>query len=146
MSRYILGSLLLFANLVSAAQATSNAQTDFQDPAAAAKKVPVIDGAVGPCSLELAVNSVDSKPVYAAVVKVHIAYGFGGMRKLDLEASTNIDGKVKFVGIPSRVRRPPLQFRAAKDQFAGTGDYDPTSECQAKQVIVLRKADSQENK
>lgn len=146
MNRYTLCSLFLFANLFCAAQTTSNAQTDFQDPAAAAKKVPVIDGAVGPCSLELTVNSVDSKPVYAAVVKVHIAYGFGGMRKLDLEASTNIDGKVKFVGIPSRVRRPPLEFRASKDELAGTVDYDPTSECQAKQVIVLRKADSQANK
>jgi hypothetical protein len=146
MSRYILCGLLLFANFVCAAQATLNAQTDFQDPAAAAKKVPVIDGAVGPCSLELTVHSVDSKPVYAAVVRVHIAYGFGGMRKLDLEASTNIDGKVKFVGIPSRVRRPPLEFRASTDQLAGTVDYDPSSECQGKQVIVLRKADSQENK
>ena len=146
MNRYILCGFFLLANLLCAAQATSTAQTDSQDPAAAAKKVPVIDGAVGSCSLELTVNGIDSKPVYAAVVKVHIAYGFGGFRKLDLEASTNIDGQVKFVGIPSRVRRPPLEFRASKDQLTGTVNYDPTSECQAKHVIALRKADSQESK
>ena len=116
------------------------AQTGSQDPAAEAKKMPVIDGNVGPCSLELTINTTDSKPVYAAVVKVHIAYGFGGMRKLDLEASTNIDGKVKFVGLPSRVRRPPLEFKATKEQLIGTAKYDPDSECQSKQSIVLEKS------
>ena len=115
------------------------AQTDSQDPA---KKVPVIDGAVGPCSLDITVNTADSKPVYAAGVKVHIAYGFGGFHKLDLEASTNIDGKVKFIGIPSRVRRPPLEFRASKDQLTGTAKFDPDSECHATQSIVLEKSEA----
>ena len=119
-----------------------SAQTNSQDPASAAKKVPVIDGGVGPCSLDLTVNTTDSKPVYAAGVKVHIAYGFGGFRKLDLEASTNIDGKVKFVGIPSRVRRPPLEFRASKDQLAGTAKFDPETECHATQAILLEKTEA----
>jgi len=46
---------------------------------------PVMDGGAGPCSLDLGVTS-DGKPAVAANVKVHIAYGFGGIRKLDLEA------------------------------------------------------------
>src|SRR5882724_1404166 len=82
-----------------------------QESTPPAQKVPVIDGAAGSCSLDLTVTA-DSKPVYAAVVKVHIAYGFGGLHKLDLEASTNVDGKVKFVGIPARVRRQTLEFNA----------------------------------
>jgi hypothetical protein len=61
------------------------------------------------------------------------------VRKLDLDAGTNIDGKVKFIGLPSRVRRPPLEFQASKDQLLGTATYDPDSECQAKHDIVLEK-------
>ena len=72
------------------------------------ENVPVIQGGAGPCSLKLTVRGMDGKPVYAATVKVHIKYGFGGMRRLDLEAGTNSDGKVTFAGLPERVQRPPL--------------------------------------
>jgi hypothetical protein len=109
------------------------------DAVSAARKVPVIDGTAGSCSLELTVTT-DNKPVYAATVKVHIAYGFGGMRKLDLEASTNVDGKVKFAGLPARVRRPPLEFQGTKDQLRGVLNYDPTTECQAVHNLALEKA------
>jgi hypothetical protein len=77
------------------------------------EKVPIIEGGAGPCSLELTVVGADGKPVYAATVKVHIAYGFGGMRKLDLEAGTNSDGKVKFAGLPAR--ESPSQSYAPSD-------------------------------
>jgi len=56
---------------------------------AQSENVPVIQGGAGPCSIELTVRGADGKPVYAATVKVHIKYGFGGMRRLDLEAGTN---------------------------------------------------------
>lgn len=105
----------------------------------AAENVPTMDGAVGPCSLELAVNGPDGKPVYAAIIKVHIAYGFGGIRKLDLEAGSNSDGKVKFTGLPAAVHRPPLEFRAVKDDLEGVTSYDPAEECQGKHRITLDK-------
>ena len=82
------------------------------------ENVPFIQGGAGSCSLELTVIGADGKPAYAATVKVHIAYGFGGMRRLDLEARTNSNGKVKFAGLPARVQRPPLEFHASKDEFA----------------------------
>ena len=104
-----------------------------------AHKVPVMDGGAGPCSLELTVNGPDGKPVYAARVKVHINYGFGGFHKLDLEAGTNVDGKLKFTGLPDRVRRPPLEFHAQKDDMQGMATYDPLNECQAKHDISLNK-------
>ena len=108
------------------------------------EKVPVMDGGVGACSLELTVIGADGKPVYAATIKVHIAYGFGGIRRLDLEAGTNSEGKVKFTGLPARVRRPPLEFRASKDEFEGVAAYDPSAECQAKHDITLEKSKVQE--
>src|ERR1700674_2650094 len=83
----VLCSILLAGPLLSVAQSPN-------------QNVPVIQGGAGPCSLELTVRSADGKPVYAATVKVHIKYGFGGMRRLDLEAGTNSEGKVKFAGLP----------------------------------------------
>ena len=109
------------------------------------EKVPVIQGGAGPCSLELTVMGADGKPAYAATVKVHIAYGFGGMRRLDLQAGTNSDGKVKFAGLPARVQRPPLEFHASKDEFEGVAAFDPSTECQAKHDITLAKSKGQDS-
>jgi|SRR5579863_10668507 len=138
-TRYLLCCVLLFAGPVRLLSAQSRAEQQ-----AAAEKVPVIDGEAGPCSLQLTVTDPDGKPVYAATIKVHMAYGFGGIRKLDLEAGTNADGKAKFVGLPARVRRPPLEFKASKDQHAGMATYDPAEECQAQHDIRLDEAKVQQ--
>jgi hypothetical protein len=103
------------------------------------EKPAVVDGGLGRCSLEVTVVGSDSKPVYGASVKVHIAYGFGGFHKLDLEVGTNSEGKAKFTGLPSHVRRPPLEFDATKDDLSGTLDYDPATECVAAHKITLQK-------
>lgn len=128
----ILCSIVIAAPLLSEAQSHN-------------EKVPVIQGGAGPCSLDLTVMGADGKPVYAATVKVHIAYGFGGMRRLDLEAGTNSDGKVKFAGLPARVQRPPLEFHASKDEFEGVAAFDPSTECQAKHDITLAKSKGQDS-
>src|SRR5580658_9848 len=110
------------------------------------ENIPVIQGGAGPCSLELTVRGADGKPIYAATVKVHIKYGFGGMRRLDLEAGTNSEGKVKFAGLPDRVQRPPLEFRASKDDFTGIGLFDPSTGCQARHDITLEKSKTPEGR
>src|SRR5215469_18336953 len=114
--------VLISAGFLSAAQAqlsSEMASTQVSLVQQTAEKVPVIDAGAGPCSVELIVTGADGKPVYAATVKVHIAYGFGGMRKLDLEAGTNSDGAMKFTGLPTHVHRPPLEYWASKDEFVG---------------------------
>lgn len=133
--RFRLVPWLLLSAAIGAAQSQST------NPSSSEKdKVPVIDGGAGPCSLDLTVLGPDGKPVYAATVKVHIAYGFGGFHKLDLQAGTNQDGKVRFTGLPDRVKRPPLEFHASKDALEGIVTDDPTTECQAKHEVRLEKA------
>jgi hypothetical protein len=126
--------VLVAGGLVAVAASQSN-------PTPPPQPVPAIDGGLGRCSLELTVTTPDGKPASAASVKVHIAYGFGGFHKLDLEAGANVDGKVKFTGLPSRVRRPPLEFTASleKDQLVGKATVDPAGECHAVRDIVLAK-------
>ncbi len=123
---------LLLLGTASLAVAQSTAKAATQD-------VPVVDGGLGPCSLELTVNSADGTPVYAASVKVHIPYGFGGFHKLDLEAGTNAEGKVKFTGLPNRVRRPPLEFEASKGDLVSVVEYDPAAQCRAIRSVKLEK-------
>jgi hypothetical protein len=132
---YVLSCIALMAGgLLTAVVAQSNAQAS-----AAVQAVPVMDGGVGKCSVEFTVTTADGKPAAAATVKVHIAYGFGGFHKLDLQAGANSEGKVKFTGLPSKVRRSELEFEASKGEQVGTATVDPASECQAKREIKLRE-------
>jgi hypothetical protein len=124
----VLCSILIAAPVLSPAQVP-----------APSEKVPVIDGGAGSCSVELTVKGADGKSVYAATIKVHVKYGFGGMRRLDLEAGTNSDGKVKFTGLPVRVQRPPLESHGSKDELEGLANFDPSTESQAKREIALEK-------
>ena len=136
---------LVLASFFAVSDSQSNQKAPSREQQAqAAAQVPVMDGGAGPCGLELTVRDSDSKPVYDATVKVHIAYGFAGAHRLDLQAGTNAGGKVKFTGIPARVHRPPLEFNATKDRLEGSVAYDPTSECQAKHDLTLQKPKPQE--
>jgi hypothetical protein len=126
----------LLMNAQSPAHTPPSSPTPTPQPS---EELPVIDGGVGPCSIVFTVTDATGKPIYAANVKVHIAYGFAGIRKLDLEAGTNTQGKVKFKGLPIKVHNPPLEFNASKDQLVGIATYDPATECQALHDIMLDK-------
>jgi hypothetical protein len=112
-----------------------------QQPAPAPKPddIPVTDGTSGPCSIEFTVTDSDGKPVYAARIDVHLAYGAFGAHKLDMGVYTNAQGKAKFTGIPIKVRKPPVEFNAKKDDLVGVATMDPLTECQAKHDIVMDK-------
>jgi hypothetical protein len=141
--RYVFCWLFLLAGAAGfrcAAQTPANPQTPVaQASPAAAQPITVVDGSAGPCSLELTVTTADGKPAAGATIKVHIAYRFGGFHRLDLQAGTNAEGKAKFIGLPSSVHLPPLEFQASKDQLVGITTYDPVAECQAKHVIIVDK-------
>ena len=102
------------------------------------KSIPVIDGALGPCTADFTITGTDNKPIYLAKIKVHIAYGFLSAHKLDLEVSTNVDGKAKFTGLPSSVKRG-LFFDASEGDRTGNAFDDPSKTCQAQFTVTLRK-------
>ena len=99
--------------------------------------IPATDAQSGPCSIELSVTGLDGKPVYAARIDYHAEYGFMGAHKLDMTVYTNAQGKAKFSGIPAKVKRPPIQFNAKKEDLVGVAMMDPAAECQAKHDIVM---------
>lgn len=119
--------LILLALLVSAV-----AQTP--DP----HSIPSVDAGVSTCSADFTVTDTNNKPVYAAKVKVHIAYGFASMRKLDLEVGTNVDGKGRFTGLPDRAKNG-FFFEASEGDRTGNAFQDVSKTCQAQFTVVLRK-------
>jgi hypothetical protein len=122
-----------------AAQSQQPAETQPTAQAQPSSDVPVTDGASGDCSIDFNVTDSEGKPVYAARIDVHLAYGFAGAHKLDMGVYTNAEGKARFTGIPLRVRKPPIEFRAKKDDLIGLATMDPLTDCHAKHDIVLAK-------
>jgi hypothetical protein len=100
--------------------------------------IPAVDAGIGQCTADFTITDADHKPVYAAQIKVHIAYGFAGARKLDLEVGTNVDGKARFIGLPDRVKKG-LFFEASEADRTGNAFDDPSKTCQAQFTIALRK-------
>jgi hypothetical protein len=126
--------LTLNVSLLFAAQSQPTAQPQKPDD------IPVTDGTSGPCSIEFSVTDSEGKPVYAARIDVHMAYGAFGAHKLDMGVYTNAQGKARFTGIPAKIRKPPLEFSAKKDDLVGAATMDPATECQAKHDIVMAKS------
>jgi len=102
------------------------------------KAVPVIDGDAGPCSADVTITDAAGAPVYAAKINVHIAYRFMSLHKLDLEVSTNVDGKARFIGIPDRLKRG-LLFQASEGDRSGEAFDDPGNTCKAQLNITVRR-------
>jgi hypothetical protein len=116
---------------LSAAQAQNTAPPD-------SKTVPVIDGAIGPCSAGFKVIDNAGAPVYAANISVHIAYGFMYLRKLDLQIGTSASGQARFIGLPDRTKQG-LFFRASEGGREGTAFVDPAKTCKSDLTITLEK-------
>src|SRR5581483_85386 len=100
--------------------------------------VPVISGEIGTCSVEFVVTDATGTPVYNAKIRVHIAYGFLNLRKLDLEIGTNSDGEARFEGLPNKGKA--LHFQAAEGDREGRASYNLTQTCGPERApIVLRE-------
>jgi hypothetical protein len=107
-------------------------------PPSDAKAVPVIDGGAGPCTADFTITDANGAPVYAAKIKVHIAYRFGSFHRLDLELGTDSNGKARFTGLPDRVKRG-MYFEASEGERSGEAFDDPSTNCKATFTIALQK-------
>jgi hypothetical protein len=123
--------ILILLSISAAAQTSTPAPSD-------AKAAPAIDGGAGPCSADFTITDANGAPVYAAKIKVHIAYRFGGFHRLDLELSTDSNGKARFTGLPDRVKRG-MYFEASEGDRSGEAFDDPSTNCKATFTIALQK-------
>ena len=126
--------LLTLCLLIISAPALPQSNSSVPDP----KAVPVIDGGLGPCSADFIVTDSAGAPVYDAKIRVHIAYRFMSLHKLDLEIGTNADGKARFTGLPDRIKRGLTFYTSQADRTAETFD-DPAQTCKAQFTVTLEK-------
>jgi len=100
-------------------------------------QVPVMDGEAGPCSVAFTVTDAGGAPVYDARIRVKIAYGFAGIRRLDLEGATNVDGKTQFKGLPEKVKGGILTFNATQGRREGSATYGPAKNCSGQNSSIM---------
>jgi hypothetical protein len=106
-----------------------------QNPPAPANE---ISADLGPCSADFKVTDLAGKPIYNAKIAVQIKYGFMAKRKLDLEAATDSNGKVKFVKMPGEARRP-ITFKISYGPDTAQVGFDPATNCDPSYVVPLGK-------
>ena len=99
---------------------------------------PTLDGGIGSCTADFTITDGSGAPIYNATVKVHIAYGTWSIRRLDLQLSTNVDGKARFTGLPDRIKHG-LLFHASEGDRAGDAFDDPGDTCKFQSAITLVK-------
>jgi len=142
--RVVLVAGLMFSGVCSLAQQSNQNATSSPAPQATPQQVPVIDGGLGPCSVEITVKRPGGKVVEGAKVSVRIAYGFLNVRRLDLEVPTNNQGKARMIGLPNNLKHG-LLLHGEKDNLLGTAFVDPANNCEAKhELILVRRAPPEE--
>lgn len=113
---------------------TAASQTPQPDP----HSIPAIDAGIGSCTADFTIADPANKPIYNAKINVHIAYGTLSVRKLDLEVATNVDGKARFTGLPSKLKRN-LYFEATSSNLQAEAVDDVNKTCTAQFTLQLLK-------
>ncbi len=99
--------------------------------------VPQVDAGVGPCTADFTVSQTTNQPFYNADISVRIAYGFMGMKKMDLNVGTNSEGKARFVGLPEKVHNPPVVFSVRAKGMTKTVNFYPSVNCHARYSVIM---------
>jgi hypothetical protein len=126
---------LIFGTFLVALLSFSYVRAQTPDP----HSVPAVDGDAGPCTADFTVTDNAGKPIYDAHIKVHIAYRAFGWHKLDLDVGTNVDGKARFAGLPSKTKQG-LFFQASKENRSGSAFDDTSATCKAQFTVALEEA------
>ena len=95
-----------------------------------------ISADLGACSALLTVTGPDGKPVYSARVTARVQYGMMGVKKLDLEAFTGADGRLKIVRLPDSLKKP-LVIHVGKDSLQEVVEFKPEERCHAEFDVHL---------
>lgn len=100
------------------------------------QEVPVLKAGIGPCSADFTVTDVDGKPVYLAVVHADIRYGAMHLKRMDLEVSTNADGKARIESLPAKAK--PVAYDVKQGAKTGGATQDLAKACHAALTVVIK--------
>ncbi len=83
------------------------------------------------------VTDSDSKPIYGAKITTRIQYGPFGVKKLDLEAYTGVDGQLRITKLPETLKKP-MYIHIAKDDKQEVEEFKPEIQCHATFKVQLK--------
>ncbi len=119
-----LGLLVLFASALALAQGPPQPPTE-------------LSADLGSCTVDFHITDLAGNPLYNAKIHTLIRYGFLSKRKLELEAGTNADGKVRFVKLPNQAKKP-IVFDIQYQGQSASQSYDPGVDCHPRYDIPVR--------
>jgi hypothetical protein len=123
---------LLLLNLVVFCPRSGNAQG-----AAVAVTPTEISADLGTCSALITVTGIDLKPTYGAKITTRVRYGLLGVKKLDLEAYTGVDGQLKITNLPEALKKP-MYIYINKEDKQEIVEFKPDVHCHATFNVQLR--------
>ena len=118
----MLMAFLLFAFLVQAADQRA--------------EVPVLKAGLGTCAADFVVTDEGGKPVYQATIHSKIRYGAMSIKRMDVEVSTNEEGKARIEGLPKKAK--PIVYDIEKNGTKATANQDVTTGCLASLQVALK--------
>jgi hypothetical protein len=115
----------------------ASTQSNLAQSTSAAVPPGEISADLGPCSALIVVTDSDSKPIYGAKITSRIQYGAFGVKKLDLEAYSGADGRIKITSLPETLKKP-MYIHIAKDDKQETEEFKPEVQCHAIFKVQLK--------
>lgn len=96
-----------------------------------------ISADLGPCSALITVTGADAQPIYGAKIATRVQYGFMGVKKLDLEAFSGADGKVKITHLPESLKKP-MVIHVSQGEKSDEVEFKPDLRCHATFDVQLK--------
>lgn len=102
-----------------------------------APEVPVLDAKLGGrCAAEFLVTDEAGAPVYNAIIHVRVRYGAFGVKRADLEMGTDVAGRARIEGLPSKAR--PLTYDIQKSDRKAAAQQNVADKCEAMFTVALQ--------
>ena len=99
-------------------------------------EVPALKAGLGPCAADFTVKDADGKPVYLATIHARIRYGALSLKRMDVEVSTNDEGKARIEGLPNKAK--PIVYDIEKAGVKTTVSHDVAATCLATHDVTLK--------
>ena len=99
-------------------------------------ELPALKAGLGPCAADFAVKDADGKPVSQATIHARIRYGALSVKRMDVEVSTNEEGKARIEGLPTKAK--PIVYDIEKTGVKATAEQNLATGCLASLQVTLK--------
>jgi hypothetical protein len=99
-------------------------------------EVPSLKAGLGTCAADFVVKDGDGKAVYQATIHSRIRYGALNVKRMDVEVSTNDEGKARIEGLPTKAK--PIVYDIEKAGVKTTAQQDVATGCLASLQVTLK--------